>query len=256
MWSQCRQHPRSQEEECASPYIPSTVKRQVFADSTIHKISSPTLRDTLAKVLFLMREYSNFRRPFSIYENLQICVNAKSWSWIAPLPNTFSLHPEIFPNQNTQQLILLADLGYGLHGRVWLAASTAGAMCVLKFFTEYEGHKKEIEFWNKAYPKAKARVQEFMGRYALLMPPLPPCPAAKRNNSQIQEAVKRTVKALMNKGVAHRDLKWNNFGFRQENNHIVAIAYDFGMAENITAENKVALVNEADEQVKQMFLNK
>lgn len=85
---------------------------------------------------------------------------------------------------------------------------------------------------------------------------LSPCPAAKRNNSQIQEAVKCTVKALMNKGVAHRDLKWNNFGFRQENNHIVAIAYDFGMAENITAENKVALVNEADEQVKQMFLNK
>lgn len=156
-----------------------------------------------------------------------IAANMNSWSWLDPLPEAFDIHSKSFPNKNTQQLLLLADLGAGLHGRVWIASSTGGSLCVLKFFKEAGAEVKEFSFWQRLYPKSKARIQQFMGKPALIMPPFPPLPATQ-SVKDAKAAVTAAVDFMLKKNVHHGDIRWENFGFGNEAGRLVALALDFG----------------------------
>ncbi len=51
---------------------------------------------------------------------------------------------------NFQHAFLLADLGGGGDGRVWLACTRSGKVCVLKFSTNgYQQLRKEKQIWKE-----------------------------------------------------------------------------------------------------------
>lgn len=232
LWDQCRNNttPPSEEDGSAILSIPPTsIKRVVFADMIYHISDGTKLRQVIAHTFQLMIKFSKYREQINIYQTLHIAATNNSWNWIDPLPSNFEFHPENFPNKNIKQLIFLADLGSGLHGRVRLACSTRGALCVLKFFCKGGAEIKELDFWKIIYPKSKACIKTFMGQPALLMPLFPPCPPQQRQDDEVKEAVKQSIDALLNKGVHHGDIKWSNFGFvRNKKNKLFALPFDFG----------------------------
>jgi hypothetical protein len=61
-----------------------------------------------------------------------LCLTKDSTKW-AQLNDTFQRKPGALPSATVTNLLLLADLRGGVEGRLWLAASTRGAVCVLKF---------------------------------------------------------------------------------------------------------------------------
>ena len=67
------------------------------------------------------------------------------------------------PAANIKSLVLLRDLRGGMHGRVWLACSSSGNICVIKF-SQNEGSKNSLyheqQIWNNVW-KLPARVQNF-----------------------------------------------------------------------------------------------
>ncbi len=215
------------------------------------------MREVVSKALRLMVLNSVHRQPVSLHRNLFLAANERQWLWIDPLPTTFQLRPDKFPNNNTQQIILLADLGSGLHGRVWWACSTGGAVCVVKFFKEdnikESSPEKELGFWRKIYPHSKARIQTFMDKPALLMPAFPPCPLAQRSTPEVRAAVQRAVDGLLSKGISHGDLKWANFGFYGSGDTLVAHAFDFGGSHEFVEAGKEEATQKATAQLAEMF---
>jgi len=54
------------------------------------------------------------------------------WYW-STLPSSFHLDFSKFPSSRAKNFIILVDLWGGEHGHAWLAASTHGVGCVIKF---------------------------------------------------------------------------------------------------------------------------
>lgn len=144
-----------------------------------------------------------FRVQVSIHNTLLVAATKSSWTQINLLPSTFNLLLEYFPNRNTLQLILVVNLGSGLHSCVWIAVSTGGILCVLKFFKESNVKTKELKFWHKVYLKSKSQIQQFIGRTALLIPPLSP---TTNYGFKVKAAVEKSVNTMLSRGVYYRDL--------------------------------------------------
>ena len=73
------------------------------------------------------------------------------------------------PSASTKSLILLRDLRGGIHGRVWLACSRSGYVCVLKFAQSIENVKLlsvEQKIWETVW-ELPVRIQTFSGQCCL-----------------------------------------------------------------------------------------
>ena len=69
------------------------------------------------------------------------------------------------PANNSKSLILLRDLRGGVHGRVWIACSTKGNVCVIKFAQNREKVQliyDEQKLWNDVWG-LPVRIQFFGG---------------------------------------------------------------------------------------------
>jgi hypothetical protein len=76
------------------------------------------------------------------------------------------------PSKNTKNFLLTQDLRGGAHGRVWLASTSSGVGCVLKFQqanVQKDLLEHEAVLWNRLW-NMPARIQTLGGRKALVMP--------------------------------------------------------------------------------------
>jgi hypothetical protein len=108
----------------------------------VYQWNDPTLPEILTSVIIKMRhsplktvaEISN-DRPY-------IVLNRDSWYWQkVQWKQGVKLNRHALPSKQVSKLILLRDLRGGADGRVWMACSTSGRVCVLKFarFLKEEG---------------------------------------------------------------------------------------------------------------------
>ena len=129
-------------------------------------------------------------------------------------------------------MILLADLRGGAHGRVWLACSSSGAGCVIKFARENTPQlrrmiKQEQRVWKDVWERP-ARIQCLGGVKALVMPYVQPCPEEGRRDPKVMEAVKQAVAKLARHGIQHNNLNWGHVGlYLKADEEIWAVLFDF-----------------------------
>ena len=98
------------------------------------------------------------------------------------------------PTVSTKRYILLRDFYGGVHGRVWLACSTSGRICVLKFPRQSgteESLRRELHIWNNVWG-IPAQLKKVSDRPALVMPFVKPC-----NEGVVSEDIKEAVNSAI-----------------------------------------------------------
>jgi hypothetical protein len=169
-------------------------------------------------------------------------VTEAAWFW-CKLPEHF---PSIklglaVPKRGTTKLLLLAHIGDGDYGRVWLASSERGVACALKFPRHdakvQSALSRELQVWRDVLGNPEAvRIQSFNGREALLMPYLHICStttngdgAGQQPTSEVRAAACRAAVRMATGGWRHDDLKWSHVGLYRAEGGLEAFFVDLGM---------------------------
>ena len=113
------------------------------------------------------------------------------------------------PHKNSQNFILLQDFKGGADGRVWLACSTSGRVCVLKFhhLNNTEKLAQEAEIWKIAWNIESVVVKQVGGQQALVMPLVKSCTELDKKDKVIKECAIDAIEKLASIGILHLDLQ-------------------------------------------------
>jgi Family of unknown function (DUF5898) len=142
----------------------------------------------------------------------------------------------------TNYLYALQDLGYGAHGRVWLACTRGGSVCVLKFSSSANPDRAleaEKKAWDEVYGAVgiKVHLEKWSGHAALRMPHFAPVDPNNRANALplVEETLKNHFHA---NGVKHKDVAWRNIGmFIAADGNERAVVFDMGSVSSIKDDN-------------------
>ncbi len=163
-----------------------------------------------------------------------IYVANNEWRWEGvPTEKELVIKGSAAPS-NFQHAFLLADLGGGAEGRVWLAATKLGEVCVIKFSEDKGSLEREAMVWNKAWPQCNVVVKQLNGRWGLVMPWVKPCSEEEFEDPGTKEAVKKAVKRLAEIGYCHDDLHLRHVGLYRDNGTVNALLFDFGSVTKTT----------------------
>lgn len=134
----------------------------------------------------------------------------------------------------TKYLFALQDLGHGAHGRVWLACTSGGAICVLKFSLgtkPEEALDKEKGVWDTVYggiDGISVHREKWGGHHALRMPHF--SGVTQKDRGRVLPLVEYTLKNHFNvKRIKHDDVEWRNVGVYQAMDGTEhAVVFDMG----------------------------
>jgi hypothetical protein len=201
----------SPEEASGSPDI--SLSRIIHRTEAI-AFNDKTLIPLLVKVMLKM--YYMPMDPVSLIgRECFIEISNESWAWRRRIFT--ELNYMQFPTRKAKSFLLLHDFRGGADGRVWLACSSAGRVCVIKF---YYGEKDlrtkialECKIWHDVW-KLPARKLTLYNKQILMMPFV----VSLSKQEVIQsvdylEAVKVAVKAMAEQHYCHDDLLWKHVGF-------------------------------------------
>ena len=137
------------------------------------------------------------------------------WTWANGLPFS-KLKIHVFPRPNARMFILVHDLGRGAEGRVWLAATTSGSACVIKFSLKRNevALQDECKLWNDVWHQ-HARVITLAKSPALLMPFVKPLTEEEWQDRDKSQLVRTAVQELVDHGVRHDDLHRRHVGLHK-----------------------------------------
>ena len=129
-----------------------------------------------------------------------------------------------------QHAFLLADLGGGGDGRVWLACTRAGKVCVLKFSRNGDQLEEEKQIWKKAW-NCDVLVKRLNKRPVLIMPWVKSCSEKEfHRNEEVKAAVKDAIKTMASVGYMHDDLRWRHVGLYRKDGKLHALLFDLSRA--------------------------
>ena len=103
----------------------------------------------------------------------------------------------------------MRDFRGGAHGRVWLAASLSGCVCVLKFakLLHSTSLQSECDIWTNVWG-IPVFLTVLSGHQVLVMPYVSGCTYVKaQENSEIKNAVIKAIKKLAANKKLHNDLQ-------------------------------------------------
>jgi hypothetical protein len=152
--------------------------------------------------------------PLLSKDKVYIKLDQEGWCWVTFHNSVTALDYENFPTKRATSFLLLSDFKGGADGRVWLACSTSGKVCVIKFYNH--GHTlKDIKLahsiWQTVWKK-QARIVTLTRKNALLMPYVCILDEHERNEEHTV-AAKAAVDEMVKYGFSHPDLSWRHVGF-------------------------------------------
>mmetsp|Transcript_521 Transcript_521/g.739 ORF Transcript_521/g.739 Transcript_521/m.739 type:complete len:510 (+) Transcript_521:622-2151(+) len=210
---------------------PTPIKRKVNG-TKILKWNDPDLPILLVSVIQKMYCSPNFQIRLIDSKRNYIQLTTTSWFWnVLPSSESFTLDYGTLPAKNTKNLLLLHDLRGGAHGRVWLACSASGKVCVLKFAQHKTeaGQKileKEAAIWKGVW-NLPVSIGTWCGESALMMPFVLPCTKEQWNDTNIIAAVKKAIIHMAKYGhYKHNDLKWEHVGLYESTDGLKAVLFD------------------------------
>ena len=166
-----------------------------------------------------IRHFTGFPPKHLDPECAYMKVDEEVWSWATR--KSIQLDYSRIPT--AASLLLLRDLGVGLHGHAWLACSEAGLTCVLKvgsLSAVTNTLESELRAWTLANPEAPRPVLcTVMSRQALRMVYAHPV-----SKGDCDEMVATAVALMAANGVWHQDLHWRHVGKFAEK----IVFFDFG----------------------------
>lgn len=186
--------------------------REVYGTKVIES-SNPDLPKILGSVIKKMYytktekiERFNPSRPY-------IVMDKDTWYWSTVKWNpSFKPNYHVMPKSQPKKLYLIEDFRGGVDGRVWLASTPKGEMCVIKFdhSDKFDDLKKEADNWKTLYAdKTYTQMITLCGRPALMMPYGKPI-----NNLKQTKDVENLLEYIAKMGMIHMDLKPSHFVFQ------------------------------------------
>jgi hypothetical protein len=151
-------------------------------------------------------EFTSDNRPY-------ITMTEDAWFWTkVKWGKKFKLNYKTMPSEQPKRLILLKDFRGGVDGRVWLACTTKGEMCAIKF--DHEDNKEALEreatHWREIWNIEKTQVITLGGKHALMMPYVKPPPDT--TDPLYQKGLLKAVRTMASKGYSHSDLASRHVG--------------------------------------------
>ena len=163
----------------------------------------------------------------------------EKWHWRKP-KNTI---PLMFdgPMPAVRAAYLLLDLGGGGDGRVWLAATPQGKVCVLKFYEDKELAVTEQKLWKEIW-NIEVKITTFIGQSVLVMPWLKTC--LENMEEGVKVAVKEAVERFANSGYHHDDLHLRHVGlYKEGTGRLRAILFDLAHTSKINESPSSAITS-------------
>lgn len=227
---------KSTASEIKSPL--KTDKRTFYSTNEAINRKDPCLLKTLTSLILKM--YHSPVKPVKLYdkERSYIELSETNWSWVGMSAQVERLDFNKFPNTNSKKFLLLADLRGGADGRVWLACSGSGKVCVIKFYNptwKQADIERARDYWKDFWDR-NARIVTLCNQAALLMPYvyIPDNPTKDQKDAALRAIIK-----LSSKGYFHNDLSWKHVGFYQtKNGDLVSNFIDLIRVEKCTDKKK------------------
>ncbi|PRP73993.1 hypothetical protein PROFUN_16346 [Planoprotostelium fungivorum] len=212
-----------EEEDKEDIFVPDRQEEDVaMYGSDIYTWDSPKLPNLLMTTILKMYKSPYDATLLDPEKRMFLVLNKEHYYWTSsPFRSKKRLSDVTYgaiPQKDTETLILLEDLRYGLEGRVWAACSLGGVGCVIKFIRRtkdgeivlQEKIQEEADMWWKAN-EMRARVVQLGGRSAVMMPRVKRYQnwKAAETPALVRELVKDVV---TKKRKTHTDAKQNNVG--------------------------------------------
>jgi hypothetical protein len=198
---------------CPSPAV--TLDRKIYCTPPIGSGES-RLIPLLTKVLLKM--YYSPMIPVKLVDDRRCYIELSENSWAWRSKSFAGLNFSNFPTAAASCLLLLYDFRGGADGRVWLACSTSGRVCVIKFYNDHwksSDIDRECSLWNDLW-NLPARTITLCSKLALIMPFVVSLAEDEvRNSSDHLAAVMLAIRNLSEKHYYHDDLSWRHVGFYQ-----------------------------------------
>lgn len=200
--------------------------------SRIFEHDDEQLLPTIAAVLLKMA-FSPHNRLSSILEPRPV-VTSSGWL-LQRLSSTFALNFGSMPSRRCTKFILLLRLGQGEFGRAYLAASTTGVACVLKFALAGSDCdlEEEAKQWRTIWGLVGVR-HLYMGPennrdHVLMLPYLRMCRGgAKDQSNEVRLAARRAVDHMVEQGYQHLECYWRHVGLCRRHGELQAVLIDLG----------------------------
>ena len=229
----------------AAPATPIT-ERLVHAGPVIRWDDEQLVR-TLMSVLVKMTASPSSGVPELVdHAREYIQVTEHSWCWTTLPPGFAVSTTSAMPRGDASSFLLLAYIGEGGFGRLWVAAAQDGALCVIKFGKDYTMWEPDAEasVWRDAW-QLNARELGLVGRRALLLPYVWTCPRngpSAADALQVHKATVRAIERMAASGWEHTDLtqpnddrpKWEHVGLYYEEEELCAVLIDLGLVAKVS----------------------
>ena len=160
-------------------------------------------------------------------------LSEDSWFWVK-LEADFQLKPGAMPAPHAKHLLLLADLRGGVEGRLWLAATVTGAVCVVKFAKDGNARALEREraMWHRLWGRTDVRLQPLGGQTALVMPYVHMATGDDWARPEVVAAARVAAARIAASGFAYTDVHRRHLGlYRDEAGAIQAVFVDLSSVE-------------------------
>jgi hypothetical protein len=160
------------ESESTDELITPSQEKRRLCGTPIIRYDDKILPHMLISVLLKMYHSPREEIPLVDPNRSYIQLNETNWYWVHynKALNLSQVHTQShklilyqMPSTKAKGLVLLRDLRGGVHGRVWLACSTSGNVCVIKFSQDREASdllKHEQTIWHDVWG-LPARIQRF-----------------------------------------------------------------------------------------------
>ena len=166
-----------------------------------------------------------------------------------------SVDEEVIPSiegkvpSHFQHAFLLADLGGGGDGRVWLACTKSGEVCVLKFSKKGDEQRleKEKQVWKETW-NCDVIVKQLNDRPVLVMPWVKPCSEEEYHRDEVQVAVRDAIRTMASAGYMHDDLHWRHVGLYKKDGRLCALLFDLSRTTRINPDQA-----SIDDAIRQMM---
>ena len=160
-------------------------------------------------------------------------LSEDSWFWVK-LEADFQLRPGAMPAPQARHLLLLADLRGGVEGRLWLAATVTGAVCVVKFAKNGNARALEREraMWHRLWGRTDVRLQPLGGQTALVMPYVHMATGDDWARPEVVAAARVAAARIAESGFAYTDVHRRHLGlYKDEAGREQAVFVDLSSVE-------------------------
>ena len=219
-----KEFPLSQHTEHISTV--TQLQRKIYV-SKIYDFDDPMLPFVLLSLLRKMKSSPLTPPTFKLVpEQAYIHITSEKWQWQSVSSKlTLTVSGNAVP-PTLDNAYLVLDLEGGGDGRVWLATTETGKVCVLKFSENKSLLEEEARLWKDIWGCDTVKVVTLLKQHVLVMPWVKPCSEKMLEKDEVKTAISEAVEKFAKSGYKHDDLYRRHVGLYKEESQVKAVLFD------------------------------